>query len=402
MRIAIWWEQELWGGVDTHLQALLENWPEKTDSFVIFYNQGNQGIARILSALESLDYVSLVPIRESKQFLPKKIKKVINYIFLPVRFLAMKGKARKILSLYGSFDVLLSNNGGYPGAWSNLAVLWAGKKQELPVRMLLVHHEAVSRGPLRATFESLVDLGVQYWATDLVTVSRATRESLIERRGFYSSTLNPIRVIHNGINLDVNDAVETVDLKKKLNIQQDAFVIGMIGRIERYKGHEDLLLALSEINTDLRRNIIFVIVGDGNEAEKIRLNRIAEKLGVSENVRFAGYIEGSSSKVINNFDVLAMLTKDFEGFGLTIAEAMSVGTTVLCTSVGAVPEFVTEDIAYMVHPEAPDEIAERLSEIINNPEIACRRAENASIHIKKFSAKSMSRKFRRLMLISGT
>jgi glycosyltransferase involved in cell wall biosynthesis len=400
MRIAVWWEQDLWGGVDTHLLTLLRNWPDKSDQFIIFYNSGNQGIKRISSSLSQLDQVMMVSFPDPSSFLPAPFAKVARYFSLPLRFLLMKRRAQRLLARQGSFDVLFANNGGYPGAWGSLAALWAGAALGLRTRLLLVHHEATARGPLRHSFESLLDLGVQYWATDLVAVSRATRSTLIERRGFYTY-LNPIRVIHNGVDTPTDSETLAVDLRTHLTIPADSFVVGMVGRLERYKGHEDLILALGELPSNKISQVVVVFVGGGDITEIERLQIIAQKIGVSSQVRFAGYVEGSIGILMRQFDLLAMLTKDFEGFGLTIAEAMWEGTPVLATMVGAVPEFVTEDVAILVQPEAPDEISDALVRVMDNEEEAQQRAIRARQHISKYSGQTMAKNFHRLLLVSG-
>ncbi len=400
MRIAVWWEQALWGGVDTHLLTLLRNWPDKSDQFIIFYNSGTQGMRRISAALSQLDQVTIVSFPDSSSFLPEPLAKVVRYFFLPLRFLLMKRRAQRLLTRQGPFDVLFADNGGYPGAWGSLAALWAGAALGLRTRLLLVHHEAMARGPLRYSFESLLDLGVQYWATDLVAVSRATRTTLIERRGFYNY-LNPIRVIHNGVDPSTEDEIHAVDLCAHFSIPADSFVVGMVGRIERYKGHEDLILALGELPFNKLSQVVVVFVGGGDPAERERLQVVAQKIGVASQIKFAGYIEGNIGTLMRQFDLLAMLTKDFEGIGLTIAEAMWAGTPVLATMVGAVPEFVTEDFAILVQPEAPDEIAAALLRVMGNGEDAQQRANRAQQHISKYSSQTMARKFHRLLLVSG-
>jgi glycosyltransferase involved in cell wall biosynthesis len=378
----------------------LRNWPDKRDQFIIFHNSGNQGVKRILASLSKLDQVTMVPFADSSSFLPASWSKVVRYFTLPLRFLLMKWRAQRLLARQGSFDALFANNGGYPGAWGTLAALWAGSSLGLRTRLLLVHHEATGRGPLRHSFESLLDLGVQHWATDLVTVSRATRSTLIERRSFYNY-LNPIRVIHNGVDMSTDTDTLTVDLRAQLAIPADSFVVGMVGRLERYKGHEDLILALGELPSNTFSQVVVVFVGGGSLAETERLQSVAQKIGAASQVRFAGYIEGSIGALMCQFDLLAMLTKDFEGFGLTIAEAMWAGTPVLATMVGAVPEFVTEDVAILIQPEAPDEIADALLRVISNGEEAQQRATRARQHISKYNGQAMAKKFHRLLLVSG-
>jgi glycosyltransferase involved in cell wall biosynthesis len=265
---------------------------------------------------------------------------------------------------------------------------------------LLVHHGAAPRSALRHGFESLIDLGVQSWATDLVAVSHATRATLIERRGFHTQK-NPIRVIHNGVDPLADDDTLPVDLCAGLAIPAGSFVVGMVGRLDQYKGQEDLILALCELPDEKRARVMAVFVGGGDGAERARLQAIAQKIGVASQIRFAGYVEGNTSLLMRQFDLIAMLTRDFEGFGLTIAEAMWAGTPVLTTMVGAVPEFVTPEIAMMVRPEAPDEIAEALAWIMDNHDEARQRARRARQHISRFSGQAMARNFHRLLLTSG-
>lgn len=400
MRIAIWWEQDSWGGVDTHLLTLLRNWPDKADQFVIFHNRGNQGMLRIADSLKHLPSVTLESFEVPSTFLPSSLSRVVRHFLLPVRFWLMKRSAQRLLTAHGDFDALLADNGGYPGAWGSLAALWAGAALGMRVRMLLVHHAAITRAALRYSIESVIDLGVQMWATDLVAVSYATRETLIERRGFFTER-NPIRVIHNGVDPTFGRAKTLLDLRKQLDVPDGSFVVGMVGRIERYKGHEDLIFGLSELPFEMMRHIVVIFVGGGELAEVKRLKSIALKLGVESQVRFAGYVDESPNMFMSQFDLLAMLTKDFEGFGLTIAEAMLAETPVLATRVGAVPEFVSAEFAFMIQPEAPEQVAAALVQIMGNCEEAKQRAGRALLHIKKFSGQVMSKRFHRLLSTSG-
>lgn len=400
MRIAIWWEQDSLGGVDAHLLTLLSNWPDQNDRFVIFYNSDSPGMKYISTALEKLGIVSIVSFPASSKLSTSLFARIVHHFSLPFRFWLLKRRAQRLLASQGHFDALLSDNGSYPGSWGTLAALWSGAVLGFRTRMLLVHHAAIPRAALRFSVESLIDLGIQRWATDIVAVSRATRATLIDKRGFFTEN-NPIHVVHNGVDVSLESCELKVNLRARLDIPVDSFIVGMVGRLERYKGQEDLILALGELSPERLAKVVIVFVGSGVVEEIERLRTIALKIGVASQVRFAGYVEGSASMLIRQFDLLAMLTKDFEGFGLTIAEAMWVGTPVLTTMVGAVPEFVSQEIAIMISPEAPDEIAEALLQVMDNGEEARQRASRAQLHISKFSGKAMAQKFHRLLLISG-
>ena len=60
MKIAIYWEQEDIGGVETHLLTLLKNWPEKSDEFILFNHDNNRAYTRIAHDLKKLEYVKSI------------------------------------------------------------------------------------------------------------------------------------------------------------------------------------------------------------------------------------------------------------------------------------------------------------------------------------------------------
>lgn len=393
MNIAIWWQQESWGGVDAHLAALLGAWPGE-DSFTIFHNVSNPGLKRIEAIIDTRG-IRTVAIPEWRAGKPGVCRRLVDYILLPLHFWRWSRRAEDILAKNGPFDAVIADNGSYPGAWTCLAALRAAQRLGVSKRLLLVHHAAAPFSVGRAFFERAVDRGVQGWATDLVAVSRATRETLVRTR-FFDTECNPIRVIHNGIRIPATAPVNA-GLRQGWGVVDGEAVLGMMGRIERYKGHEDVLLAMAELPDELRSRTRLVIVGEGPAEEKARLQHTAERLGLGDRIVFAGYIAADSSVIASEFDLLVMATKDFEGFGLAAAEAMAAGTPVLATAVGGTTEFINADVAFLVPPESPSDIAATLESFMRNPQAAQRRAELARQHIAKFSDTVMAQRFHRLI-----
>jgi glycosyltransferase involved in cell wall biosynthesis len=393
MKIAIWWQQESWGGVDTHLATLLGSWPEP-DEFTIFHNTGNSGFARIAAAIAGRR-VRSVTFPDWQHGDASLVVRAVHHVMLPLRFLSAVLSAQRLLSAHGPFDAFIADNGAYPGAWTCLAALAASHRIGIAKRMLLVHHAASTYGLGRRFFEQFIDRGVQAWATDLVAVSRATRDTLIRLR-FFNTERNPVRVVHNGIRMS-GDVAQDPDMRRSWGIGPQDFVVGMIGRVQRYKGHEDTLLAMAELTRELRDRLHLVVVGSGTESEITRLRRIAERLGLADRLHFTGYLSNDPVVLARQFDVLAMVTKDFEGFGLAVAEAMVAGTPVLASAVGGITEFVTPETAMLVPPESPEEIARALAAIMADPAAAAIRVQNAKVQIANYSGEIMSRRFHRLL-----
>ncbi len=387
MKIAIWWEQESWGGVDTHILTLLKYW-SKSDELFLFSNIGNLGMDRISDDLLKISNLSVINYRshftnKNKYSSVNKCKSMLR----PFLFLQSIYQYTKLLNKYGDFDVMLSENGGYPASWGCLAVIVSAKKCGINKRVLLVHHEATRPRFFQKYFENYIDHVVGKISTDIVAVSLATRDSLYKYRYFLTKK-NPVRVVYNGVEM-IKPSSTLFNLRDKYKISEDKKLIGVVGRVERYKGHEDLIFAYSLLNKAEQKNIQLIFIGSGDKLEIDRLIKIQNSLECENSIIFTGYLEGEVKSIIEQLDMLCVVTKDFEGFGLTIAEAMLCNVPVLTTKVGAIPEFVFDEIASIVNPESPHQIYNYLAEFTKDSKLFKKKADIASKYIQKFSPERM-------------
>lgn len=406
MRIAIYWEQESWGGVDTHLLTLLRTWPVASDEFVLFYNQDNQGFARIHAQLAEIPNLRCQEVQSgSYNELLRRVRARAGFSWLrpilhfiqPLLFVVSAWRFRRVFSSEQRFDLLLSNDGGYPAAWGCLSMLVAAKATGVPARVLLVHHAATRPALFMGWFEHLVDRVVNRTTTALVCVSYATRQTLLERRHFNDETLR-VRVIHNGVTLEplAETSAGQGGLREKVGAA-DGLLIGIVGRVEAYKGHEDIIFAMARLSETERRQLKLVVVGAGAEDEVSRLRVLAQNLGVAPQVHFLGYVPGASIDLIAQLDLLIVATRSFEGFGLTLAEAMHAGTPILATRVGAIPEFVDQENGMLVNPGTPRELALALGDFLENRATWQSRAKIAQVRIRQ-DGNRMAEEFRQLFV----
>lgn len=406
MRIAVYWEQESWGGVDSHLLELLSQWPDPGDEFVLFCNRGNRGFDRIRPDLERLPQVRCVEVgswshnelvRRVRRFPAHIVGRAVLHVCQPLTFALTTWRLSRAFAGAGRFDLLLSDNGGYPGAWGCLAAIAAARRAGIPARVLLVHHEARRPAMFMGWYERVIDRLMRSAATAVACVSNATSRSLLVRRNLGTHAAVP-RVIHNGIGgrrRNVTPLTGSRPLRSELG--DDERLVGIVGRVERYKGHEDVILALARLQPDQRRRLKFVVIGAGEDAEINYLRQVAERVGVADRISFVGYIAGRSVDVIAQLDLLLMATRTFEGFGLTILEAIHSGIPVLATRVGAIPEFLNESIARLVNPCAPEELATALADFLANPEAWRRRAECAQTRTAH-TGEAMAQEYRQLFV----
>ena len=384
MKIAFWLEQTESGGVDTHLGALLRNWPEVSDQIYIFTNSDNPGIP----TYELYDVPSATEIiLMNRRLAFVKTRKFAETLPLPLYLLWTSHRARMNLKNVGTFDVFIADQGGYPGSWSTLGALRAAKKLGIKKRILLVHHQAAPRRPFLNTLEAIVDRKVAAWSTLIITVSNATRSTLTNRRDF-DLMRRPIRVIHNGLDERVNYSRGI--FRSLLGVSSNLHVVAVVGRVELYKGHEELIRALAVLSIETRTNMLLAIVGTVDVSMQENLTDLAIRLGVNENIRFCGFVDLDSTNIIADVDLMVCATQEFEGFGYTVLEAMSVGTPVLATAVGAIQEFCDKRFGLIIRPGSIQEMADAIDSVFSDPIATENRVISAKVQSKFFTGKRMA------------
>ena len=109
--------------------------------------------------------------------------------------------------------------------------------------------------------------------------------------------------------------------------------LGTAGRLTAQKALGDALAAVARVD-----GVSLVVLGDG--PERVELERRTAELGLSGRVRFLG--AGTRDDVVRLFRAVdaALLTSAWENLPHTVLEALAVGTPVIATAVGGVPEVV--------------------------------------------------------------
>jgi glycosyltransferase involved in cell wall biosynthesis len=397
LKIGIYLEEYQVGGVDFHLISLLESWPNKDDSFVLFTNHDNKGLSSHLEKFKKLNldvqvFTSFAYITYIQKIMTLPAGSKLRYFLFPFLpfFLLMQFLQARFLLKKNKLDFLIADNGAYPGAWGSLASSLAAQQIGL-AHFLLIHHTATPYQLGRKFFERWLDRKISL-GTQCVAVSEATKKSVYKLRTSFSEN-SRIEVIYNGTNL-VCDKQEILLLKKFRDKQEGKKLIGLLGRVEKYKGHEDLIIGASELSiTDLNK-VELVFIGSFTAAEKERLESLAKEKNILNKVHFLGFVDGDSKNIIKYLDLLMVLTKDFEGFGLTLIEAMAVGVPVLATKVGAIEEFIIHRRnGFLINPCSPDEVKVALEEFINNDIQWKKQAELALQEISNFSSEHMSNNY---------
>lgn len=356
-KIGIMWEQSLWGGVDTYLKYFLNNKliKEKNIEIVLFVNLNNQGFERIKESLIKNELLKIVFFKSFNQATSNMLFfKFFIILFKPILFLISLFQSYFLLKKY-NFDIFIGQCGGYGDFRTEMAGLIMAKFCNIPVRSLVIHHECVP-SIFWNFFLKIINNFVSKSATSIISVSKATQKSLFYKSNLLdrNSELNNL-IIYNGVPF-FQDFEENV-LEKFNNNFHKKYKLGILSRIEAYKGHEDLIRAISLLPLDIKNKIIVYFIGSGKSDEIIRIKKIIKIYNLENIFIFTGYLNFNSQSILRSLDLSISLTRTFEGFNYSVAESISVGTPVLCTDVGGIKEYLNNNYVEVVQPGNIDEIS---------------------------------------------
>lgn len=163
-----------------------------------------------------------------------------------------------------------------------------------------------------------------------------------------------------------------------LGLTPDEFVVLQLGRMVPRKGVDNVIrgIAALERNHGVRARLL-VVGGEADEPDPLktpeigRLAAIAEALGVRDRVIFTG--RRARDRIGDYYSAadVFVTTPWYEPFGITPLEAMACGTPVIGSAVGGIKHTVIDEVTgFLVPPDDPDALAERLARFHRNPELA--------------------------------
>jgi glycosyltransferase involved in cell wall biosynthesis len=297
---------------------------------------------------------------------------IINTIILTYKFKKQK------------CDILLLNNGGYPGSYSSYATFFAAKLNNINNIFYIVNNQAQDyKHPSRwldFLLDKLVIKGVNKFITGSDNSGKRLKEVL-------RTSDDKMVTINNGVLLP--SIKETpFEIKQKYNLPSNKIIALVGANLVKRKGHIYLLEAILQLKMELNQNlpIHFVFAGDGEERNNLIDYIILNDLG--NYVTMLGHINDIFT-LINAADILILPSISHEDFPYIIIEAMSLSKPVIGTKVAGIPEQIINNInGYLIEPSDASAIKEALLKFIYNPILIENfGAESKKIFNQKFQIK---------------
>ena len=367
---------EMYGADKVLLELIKGLNPQEFEAHIILPNDGIliEALRQVGARVSVLDY----PILRRKYFNPKGI---LEYLKSYRRY------SQKIAQYVRENGIDLVHN----NTTAVLEGIYLKRKVKLP---LIWHvHEIIVKPKAISDF---INFLMGRYADKIVTVSQAVA-SHVKQSPFIKEV--QVQVIYNGVDNAVYHPIQASAVREKFGIPEDALVIGMIGRVNAWKGQGDFLEAVTPI-LEHNPNSIAFLAGSAFAGEEWRVDELEKAISASP---VAGQIKridyySKTTELYNMFDIFVLPSTNPDPLPTVVLEAMACGKPVVGYRHGGVCEMVKEgENGLLATPNQPEDLSKAIQELVYN---IGKRAQFGKASIKRqkelFSLQSYIRNFSEL------
>lgn len=149
-------------------------------------------------------------------------------------------------------------------------------------------------------------------------------------------------------------------------------LVGVVGRIKWVRKGQEVLVEAAALLRERFPGVRYMIVGSvsaGNEDHLLRLEQLIQARGLEGSFIFTGDV-ADTRDVYKAFDITVVPSIQAEPFGLVVMESMAVGTPVIGSRCGGIPEQVADgETGFLFEPGNGPELAHALATLLEDQEL---------------------------------
>ncbi len=283
--------------------------------------------------------------------LPEGSRLLERFRTLPCRVLTVDGgrdRSMDVKAVMAYLRLLRAERPDILHTHSAFSARLAGKLCRVPVCIQTRHCVfPLTSWQKNAVFRFAFRQGSRWLSDRVVAVAEAAKDNLVE----LGMDERQIEVIINGVRpVRQCNASEIAALRTQLGLSEQHFVVGMVARLEEYKGQETVLRAAARCLTQAS-DVRVVFIGDGSCLDSYRA--LARRLGIEQYVIFTGFIE-DTAPYYALMQVNVNASFGTETSSLALSEGMSVGVPAVASTYGGNPRMVVEGENGLLFPPKDD------------------------------------------------
>ncbi len=241
------------------------------------------------------------------------------------------GEVKKVIKA-GGYQIIHSHADAMSG-W----ILKIAKECGVPVRIAHSHNtDHLTKNPIKRFLNDMAKKDIQKYATHLFACSNMAGAWLFGKKDF--------TVVNNAIDLCkfvYSNGVRT-RIRKQFNIGANEFVIGHVGRFDRQKNHEFLIMVFAEY-AKINPKAKLLLVGDGELRTEIE--PLIATYDIQDRVLLTG-VRSNVNEIYSAMDVF-VLPSHFEGLPVVGLEAQANGLPCLFSSGVTKESQVTDNAQFL-------------------------------------------------------
>ena len=309
-----------------------------------------------------------------------KVYRVDNYMINPNNFIDwimqlnfnLIAKANEIIAKEGNFDVIHAHD------W---LVAYAAKtlknSYNIPIVATIHATESGRNSGIHDETQRYIndtEWMLTYEASEVIVNSNFMKNEL---QRLFGLPYEKINVVPNGVNLNLFNGIERdYNFRRKYAMDNEKIIL-FLGRLVYEKGVQHLIAAMPKILNGYHDSKL-IICGKGGMLDELKAE--AERLGISQKVYFAGYMQGKDVQRMYKAADIAVFPSTYEPFGIVALEAMLSENPIVVSDVGGLNEIVQhKENGMKSYAGNPNSIADSILELLYDHKLCAditKRAKN--------------------------
>lgn len=285
-------------------------------------------------------------------------------------------------------DIVLINNGGYPGAESCRTAVISARLAGVRKQVFIVNNLAY---PPKNFLDRYLDRFIGKYVNYFVTASKAASKRLTAVRNFDAAKC--IDIPNTLTNESENKVIDDTSLlHKEFGFTVNTIVLGAAGLLTKRKGYHVLIEAMADlVKRSGASDFKLVIIGEGEERPALEAQIVA--LGLQEKVYLPGF-RSNVMEYLNGIDVFIAPSIANEDFPYVVIEAMSLGKPVIGTEIAGIPEQIDHGkTGYVVVPGNPEDLSDAILRLSDREKVKVAGEASRQRYFSLFSNKIAMKRY---------
>ncbi len=221
----------------------------------------------------------------------------------------------------------------------------------------------------------------EYYSDHIIAVSPATAENLTDA-GISDKN---ITVMMNGVTPVARKTPEECDaLRARWGIEPDDFVLGILARIEPYKGHMYILEAMKLLG-EQGKKVRLLVAGTGAFEEELKAK--TQEMGLSDRVVYLGF-QSDVAAVLSVLDLQLNASYGTEACSMSLLEGLSMGLPAVVSTYGGNPWLIDDgEVGLLFENRNSAALAACIARLMDEPQTLERMKSRAiEVFSQRFTA----------------